>query len=134
MVLKVLGLSETVFNVTSKSVLGTENDDDGHVEQNAGRFTFDESPIYVPATTLVLVNLAAFGLGFVKVTRAFINGLGWSSVGFGPGELGCCVWLLLMFSPFVKGLFGKGKYAIPFVTILKSMGLAVAFFSLVFRI
>lgn len=130
--LKGLHVSDTVFNVTSKSASETGYAADEHAEENASRFTFDESQIYVPATMLVQVNLAALGLGFVKVTWTLSNGSSWRDIGFGPGELGCCLWLLLMFSPFVKGLFRKGKYGIPFVTVLKSLGFTLVFLSLVY--
>uniref|UniRef100_A0A7N0RIY2 Cellulose synthase-like protein H1 n=1 Tax=Kalanchoe fedtschenkoi TaxID=63787 RepID=A0A7N0RIY2_KALFE len=128
-ILKLLGLSETVFELTRKENLDS---DDGVVDEEIGRFTFDESPIFIPATTLVTVNLVAVGLGFVRMIWA--GPLWMSGVEYGAGELGCCVWVLLMFRPFVKGLFGKGKYGIPTRTIWKSTGLALAFFSFCLRV
>ncbi|CAM8993887.1 unnamed protein product [Rhodiola kirilowii] len=129
LILKFLGLSETVFEVTNK---GESDIDDGRqVEKDAGRFTFNDSPIFVPATTLVLVNLAAVGSGFVSIIWSVLNAnrSDMRKIEYGASELGSCVWLLLMFSPFVKGLFGKGKYGIPMLTILKSMAFTLAFLS-----
>ncbi|CAM8934866.1 unnamed protein product [Rhodiola kirilowii] len=127
-VLKLLGLSETVFEVTKK---GEPDAYDGPTDKISGRFTFDESPIFIPATALVMVNLVAIALGFFRIIWAGINGQVLLNVEYGAGELGCCIWVLLMFSPFVRGLFGKGKYGIPTVTILKSMVLALGLLSFV---
>uniref|UniRef100_A0A7N0RJ80 Uncharacterized protein n=1 Tax=Kalanchoe fedtschenkoi TaxID=63787 RepID=A0A7N0RJ80_KALFE len=130
-VLKLLGLSETVLELTKKDGPGS---DDGVADREAGRFTFDESPIFVPATALVLVNLVAFGLGFARIAGAGMNGLIWADVKYEPEELGCCIWVPLMLSPFLKGLFGQGKYGIPRATILKSVALALVFFSFCLRV
>ncbi|RVW38961.1 hypothetical protein CK203_073632 [Vitis vinifera] len=53
---KLLGLFEAVFEVTQKNQSSASGDDN---HKDAGRFTFNESPIFVPATTLVLVHLVA---------------------------------------------------------------------------
>ncbi|CAK9160381.1 unnamed protein product [Ilex paraguariensis] len=53
--LKLLGLSETMFEVTKKNQTTGAHD----TNASAGRFTFDESLIFVPGTTILLVNLTA---------------------------------------------------------------------------
>ncbi|KAF8396418.1 hypothetical protein HHK36_018037 [Tetracentron sinense] len=117
-VVKLLGLSETVFEVTRKDQNTT---DDGN-DTDAGRFTFDESPVFVPATALVLVHLTALTMGLVGVQPSARGGYG-----SGLGEVICCAWVVLNFLPFVKGLVGKGKYGIPSSTLCKSSALAVLF-------
>ncbi|KAF3443443.1 hypothetical protein FNV43_RR13125 [Rhamnella rubrinervis] len=101
-VLKLLGISETVFEVTQKDQ-SDGNDDNG----DAGRFTFDESPVFVPVTALLLVQLTALAMGLIglRSPRQARDG-----EGSGPLEVVCSVWLVLSFWPFLKGMFRKGKY------------------------
>ncbi|XP_059597275.1 cellulose synthase-like protein H1 [Vitis vinifera] len=102
-ILKLLGLSETVFEVTKKDQSTTPGEGS---DNDAGRFTFDGSLIFVPATTLLLVHLMAL---FTALLGLFDH------VGIESriGEIICSVWVVLCFSPFLEGLFGKGKYGIP---------------------
>ncbi|XP_031104912.1 cellulose synthase-like protein H1 isoform X2 [Ipomoea triloba] len=118
-VVKVFGLSETVFEVTKKDHSSDENRDKDD-DSNAGRFTFDESPLFVPGTTILLVNLAALFIGILDFKQN--KSRSWSL-----GEAICSVWVILMYWAFLKGLFGKGKYGIPLSTVLKSGGLALLF-------
>ncbi|KAF8016705.1 hypothetical protein BT93_H2048 [Corymbia citriodora subsp. variegata] len=114
-VLKLLGLSETVFEVTKKDQ-STSSDS---TNAELGRFTFDESPIFVPGTALLLVHLiAVFTMLFGLRPQASGNS------GSGLGEVICTVWVVLCFWPFFRGLFGKGKYGIPSTTIMKGAILA----------
>jgi hypothetical protein len=114
---KILRISETVFEVTKKDQSSDlANDDD------AGRFTFDESPIFVPGTTTLLLHLTALVVSLLKLQPKAHDGHG-----SGPGEVLCSVWLVLCFWPFLKGLFGKGKHGIPISTICKSAALALLF-------
>ncbi|XP_050206570.1 cellulose synthase-like protein B3 [Mercurialis annua] len=113
-VLKILGLSETVFEVTQKD---QATDDDA--SDDVGRFTFDGSPIFVPATTVLFVELSALGLG--------LCGGGARVLGSQVGEILCSVIVVIFLWPFFKGLFGKGKYGIPLPTICKSAVLALCF-------
>ncbi|CAK9148835.1 unnamed protein product [Ilex paraguariensis] len=117
-ILKFLGLSETMFEVTKKDQ--TTGADDTNA--NVGRFTFDESPVFVLGTTILLVNLAALALGLLRF-RSTIRG----GDGSGVGEILCSVWLVLCFWSFFRGLFGTGKYGIPFSVICKSGALALLF-------
>ncbi|RVW97431.1 Cellulose synthase-like protein B3 [Vitis vinifera] len=116
-ILKLLGLSETVFEVTKKDQSTTPGEGS---DNDAGRFTFDGSLIFVPATTLLLVHLMAL---FTALLGLFDH------VGIESriGEIICSVWVVLCFSPFLEGLFGKGKYGIPTSSISKSVALALLF-------
>lgn len=121
-ILKLLGLSETTFEVTQKD---QSSPGDG-ASIDTGRFTFDESPIFVVCTAVALVHLTALVIGLLRFQQPTHGG----HQGSGLGEFFCGVWVVLMFSPFVKGLFGKGKYGIPSSTIYKSVALALLFVGL----
>ncbi|XVF81616.1 hypothetical protein PTKIN_Ptkin15bG0169500 [Pterospermum kingtungense] len=124
MLVKLLGWSESVFEVTQKGQsLSDENEDDDKV----GRFTFDESPIFVLPTTLLLVHLIAMALWLLRLRPPPHGG----SNGSGLGEIGCSVWVVLSLWPFVRGLFGKGKYGIPLSIICMSAALALPFCSII---
>ncbi|XP_042977126.1 cellulose synthase-like protein H1 isoform X2 [Carya illinoinensis] len=116
--LKLLGLSETVFEVTQKEQASNDGDDN-----DVGRFTFNESPIFVPGTTILLVHLTTLVVSLLKLQHP----LAYDGNGSGPGEAFCSLWLVLCFWPFFKGLFGKGKHGIPKATIYKSATLAFLF-------
>ncbi|KAJ1280574.1 hypothetical protein BS78_04G243000 [Paspalum vaginatum] len=121
--LKTLRLSETIFEVTrkDKSTSGGDCSPDG---ADPGRFTFDSSPVFIPATAMAILNMVAVAVGVWRVvaTGAVEDG------GPGIGEFVCCSWLLLCFWPFVTGLVGKqGSYGIPWSVKLKA-GLLVAAF------
>lgn len=60
-ILKLLGLSETVFEVTKKAQFATSDSDN----IDAGSFTFDESPIFIPGSTLLIVQLSALVTGLL---------------------------------------------------------------------
>ncbi|KAF7141631.1 hypothetical protein RHSIM_Rhsim06G0165300 [Rhododendron simsii] len=122
-ILKLLGLSEMVFEVTQKEQSSSNSSDDDNTD--VGRFTFDESPIFIPATTVLLVNLTALViaiLGFQPVAR--------SGDGSGIGEVIFSSCVVLCLWAFLKGLFGKGKYGIPSATVYKSGALALLFVNL----
>uniref|UniRef100_A0A0D9W501 Glycosyltransferase 2-like domain-containing protein n=1 Tax=Leersia perrieri TaxID=77586 RepID=A0A0D9W501_9ORYZ len=114
--LKTLGLSETVFEVTRKDK-STSHDDDVIDEADPGRFTFDASPVFIPVTTLVMLNIVAITIGAWRVVFRTME-----SEHSAPGvnEFMCCGWLLLCFLPFVRGLVGKGSYGIPWSVMLKA--------------
>ncbi|KAG2712176.1 hypothetical protein I3760_04G112500 [Carya illinoinensis] len=112
--LKLLGLSETVFEVTQKEQASNDGDDN-----DVGRFTFNESPIFVPGTTILLVHLTTLVVSLLKLQHP----LAYDGNGSGPGEAFCSLWLVLCFWPFFKGLFGKGKHGIPKATIYTSQPL-----------
>ena len=118
--LKLLGISDTVFEVTQKDQPAAGDNTDA----TAGRFTFNDSPIFIPGTTILLINLAALvagSLGFRPTP---------GGDGFGIGEVVCSVCVVLIFWAFLKGLFGRGKYGIPLPTIFKSGALAMLFVQL----
>ncbi|KAG2611217.1 hypothetical protein PVAP13_4KG149000, partial [Panicum virgatum] len=102
-VLKTLGLSETVFDVTCKEQDGAP--DGGDPE----RFTFDSSPVFIPPTALTILTVVAIAVG----------GVAGAAGGPGVGEFVCCGWLVLCFWPFVRWLAGMGSYAIPWSVRIK---------------
>lgn len=116
--LKLIGLSQSAFVLTAKN---PNTNDDMKIKDYA-KFTFNESPIFLPGTTIFLVNLTALVIGIVSflTTTPHKNEVG-------IGELLCSLWVVLYFWVFFKGLFGKGKYGIPSQTILKSGVLALMF-------
>lgn len=119
-VLKLVGLSEMVFEVTQKEKSLTNGSGDDNA--NAGRFTFNESPIFIPATFVLLVNLTALLIRTVGFRPAAHGGDG---LGIGEVIFSSCVVICLW--AFLKGLFSKGKYGIPLSTIYKSGALALLF-------
>lgn len=121
-ILKLLRISETVFEVTKKDKSTSSN---GAHDVDAGRFTFDESPIFVLGTTILMVHLTALVVSLLNLQPPAHDGLG-----SGLGEVLCSVWLVLCFWPFLKGLFGKGKHGIPLSTICKSAALVLLFLHL----
>ncbi|XP_048434118.1 cellulose synthase-like protein H1 isoform X4 [Pyrus x bretschneideri] len=122
-ILKLLGISETVFEVTRKNQ--STSSDEGSKDSEAGRFTFDTSPIFVPPTTILLVQLTALATAFLGLRPQDQDKLG-----SGPLEVISSVWLVLCLWPFLKGLFGTGKYGIPLSTIFKSVGFTLLFYTL----
>lgn len=106
---KLLGFSETVFEITKK--------DQDNTNTNIGRFTFDDSPIFVPGLAILLLNLSALFIGVLDFKKG--------NVEWGLGEIICIMWVVFVFWTFLKGLFAKGKYGIPTSTILKSGALAL---------
>ncbi|KAJ0052396.1 hypothetical protein Pint_01997 [Pistacia integerrima] len=119
-VLKLLGLLETEFEVTRK---GQSTSDDGG-DDDDGQFVFDESPVFVPITVVVMVHLTALAISLFRLLPQS------SGQGSGLGELFGSVFVLVSFWPFVQGLFRKGKYGIPLFTIFKSAALALLFIHL----
>ncbi|XP_022140588.1 cellulose synthase-like protein H1 isoform X1 [Momordica charantia] len=114
-VLKFLGLSETIFEVTKKE--SSCSSDGGETDENSGQFTFDKSPLFVPGTTVLMMQLTGL---FMSIWR-------WPAKAGEVGEVTCSVWLVLCFMPFLKGMFGKGRYGIPFSTMCKSSSLTMLF-------
>ncbi|XP_011047235.1 PREDICTED: cellulose synthase-like protein H1 [Populus euphratica] len=112
-ILKVLRISDAVFEVTPKDQSSSNDGDEG-------RFTFDASLIFVPGTTVLLLQLTALIMGF-RGMQLSVND------GSGLGEILCSLMVVLCFWPFLKGLFAKGKYGIPLSTIFKSASLALCF-------
>ncbi|KAI8551966.1 hypothetical protein RHMOL_Rhmol06G0228500 [Rhododendron molle] len=122
-ILKLLGLSETVFEVTQKEQSSTNGGDDDNAD--VGRFTFNESPIFIPATTVLLVNLTALVIAILGLQPVARDG---DESGIREVIFSSCVVLCLW--AFLKGLFGKGKYGIPLATAYKSGALALLFVNL----
>lgn len=107
--LKLMGISDTIFEVTQKEspTSGAAEDD-----ANAGRFTFDESPAFVVGTTILLVQLTALVVKILGVQLVVHSGNG-----CGLGELMCSVYLVVCYWPFLKGLLlgvNMGFHYLPF--------------------
>ncbi|EXB37861.1 Cellulose synthase-like protein H1 [Morus notabilis] len=117
---KLVGISDVVFEVTQKDQSDNSSDEHSNhkdgTSKNVGRFTFDESPMFIAGTTFLFVHLAALTLSLFGQHDEV-----------GLGEFLSSVWTVLCFWPFVRGLFGKGKYGIPSSIVLKSAGFALFF-------
>ncbi|KAK7312700.1 hypothetical protein VNO77_36772 [Canavalia gladiata] len=116
--LKLLRISDTVFDITKKelpSARDVEEDKDG------GRYTFDESLVFLPGTTILLLQLTAMVIKLLSLQPIKIGN------GCGLGEILCSVYLVICFWPFLKGLFETGKYRIPMSTVFKSSILTCLF-------
>ncbi|XP_045806914.1 cellulose synthase-like protein H1 [Trifolium pratense] len=111
-ILKKLRISGTNFEITKKEQVHSNEG----TNENVGRFSFNESLIFLPGTTILFIQLIAL----------FMSGNG-NGYGYGVGEVFCSAYVVLCYLPFFKGLFGKGKYGIPLSTIWKSMVLAFTF-------
>ncbi|GMH11026.1 hypothetical protein Nepgr_012867 [Nepenthes gracilis] len=112
-ILKLLGISQTVFEITPKDqpevFEGKKTD--------ARRFTFDESPIFIPDTTIVFLNLTSLAIFLLRLVQQQKHNVD----GTGLGEVLCSVLAVLYLSSFLKGLSGKGKYGIPKSIMCKSV-------------
>ncbi|CAJ1979070.1 unnamed protein product [Sphenostylis stenocarpa] len=113
--LKMLRISDTIFDITKKDVPLT---DDVRDDKDAGRFTFDESLVFLPGTTILLLQLSIL---FMKLLR--LHPLSECGV----VEIFCSIYLVICYWPFFRGLFEKGKYRIPFSLIYKSIILTCFF-------
>ncbi|XP_027927163.1 cellulose synthase-like protein H1 isoform X2 [Vigna unguiculata] len=110
--LKLAGVSDPVFEITDKEQLSS-SDADGN-DGDAGRFTFDESPVFVVGTTILLVQLGAMLIRFLRLQPSH------SENGCGIGEFISSTYVVVCYFPYLKGLFGSGKYGIPLSTTCKS--------------
>ncbi|CAN6571569.1 unnamed protein product [Malus baccata var. baccata] len=84
-VFKLLGISEVTFEVTQKEQNSSSSDQKATYD---ARFTFDESPIFVPTTALLFLHFTALvtaALGLQPPAHG-VNGAG-------LGEMMCSVWL-----------------------------------------
>ncbi|XP_022018744.1 cellulose synthase-like protein H1 [Helianthus annuus] len=122
--LKLIGLSNTVFEVTQKEHVSNDDDNDN---VSVGRFTYDNSPMIMPGVVILLINIMALVNGMLRLYKVDYseNWMGVSKLGL--GEMFCSVWVLLCFWEYLKGLFRNGKYGIPSSTIWKSGALALLF-------
>jgi len=110
-----------VETMSGSGIGPSQREDDG---PNSGKTEFDGSLYFLPGTFIVLVNLAALVGVFVGLQRSsYSHGGG----GSGLGEACACILVVMLFFPFLKGLFAKGKYGIPLSTLSKAGFLAVSF-------
>ncbi|KAJ1400048.1 Cellulose synthase [Sesbania bispinosa] len=108
--LKRLRISNTIFEITKKNQPSFDED----ANEKSGRFTFNESPVFLPGTTILLVQLIALVTNLLGWQPSAINGHG-----SGVGEMFCSVYLVVCYWPFLKGLFGKGEHGIPLSILCK---------------
>lgn len=108
--LEQFGFSEAVFEITQKI----------HRPSDVDEVMFDDSPFFVPGTTIILVHLAAWATGLLRVQSQGAHGSG-------LGDYFCSMYVVLCFFPFLRGLFMTGKKGIPWSTICKSTALALLF-------
>ncbi|KAG5047597.1 hypothetical protein JHK86_017003 [Glycine max] len=120
--LKLFRISETVFDITKKDLPSAKDVGD---DKDAGRYTFDESVVFLPGTTILLVQLTAMVIKLLGFQPPVATQSG--KHGCGLGEIFCSVYLIICYWPFLRGLFETGKYRIPLSTILKSAILTCLF-------
>ncbi|KAH9307454.1 hypothetical protein KI387_035365, partial [Taxus chinensis] len=120
--MKIVGLSETVFVVTPKG--------SGDEEQvNEGDFTFGSSPLFIPPTTVLLINLAVIFYNII----GFVGGLhGIKDMQL--AEFFCSVWVVFNLVPFLKGLVRKGKGGLPWNIVISSTALVLFVWSIIVRL
>ncbi|KAK2370180.1 cellulose synthase protein H1 [Trifolium repens] len=80
---KLLGISDTVFEVTQKENPTSAGAAAGDDDADAGRFTFDESPNFVIGTTILLVQLTAL---VVKILGVQLEAQSGNGCGIGPDQ------------------------------------------------
>lgn len=121
---KLLGISLVTFEVTQKDQPAHSCDYD---EANARRFTFDESPMFVPATALLFLQLTALAMSLFGMQP-----LAHGSQGTGLGEIMCFVLVVNVFGHLSKGCLGRENMELS--TIFQSAILALLFilYSLIF--
>lgn len=116
-----LGLSEALFVVTPKD----QTPPDSNEDEDDGKFTFDSSSIFIPGVALLFVQLTALAYFLLGLQPAAAK----EGFGSGPGlgEVVCSLWLVLSFLPYIRGLFRRGSYGIPWPTIYKAAALTFLF-------
>ncbi|CAK9316210.1 unnamed protein product [Citrullus colocynthis] len=92
-VLKLFGMSESVFEVTPKGESNVDvNEDDCNVE----KFAFNESPLFIIGTAVVLLHLMALASKLVWMQPLSSDD---GRRGSGIGEILGCVWVLFTLLP-----------------------------------
>ncbi|MED6112365.1 hypothetical protein PIB30_061005 [Stylosanthes scabra] len=130
MILKLLRISNTVFDITRKDQNASSDGENSSDDDNGGTFTFDESSVFVPGTTILLMQLAAMVIKFIGLLESR-SGNNNNNNGYGIiCDMLCSAYLILCYLPFLKGIFRRGKYGIPSSTIFRSATLAFLFVSL----
>ncbi|XP_057455860.1 cellulose synthase-like protein H1 isoform X2 [Lotus japonicus] len=121
--LKLLGISDTIFEITKKDKPYSNDVND---DRDAGRFTFDESLVFLPGTTILLLQLTAMTFKLLGLQPSSTPSQSGKN-GCGLGELFCCAYLIICFWPFLRGLFETGKYRIPRSTVCKAATITFIF-------
>ncbi|KAL2328376.1 hypothetical protein Fmac_021803 [Flemingia macrophylla] len=121
LLLKLLRISETVFEVTKKELPPTKDVGD---DRDEGKYTFDESLVFLPGTTILLLQLTGMIIKLLGLQPPMSCQNGSQC---GLGEIFFSVYLIICYWPFLRGLFETGKYRIPLPTIYKSVILTCIF-------
>ncbi|EFH44473.1 hypothetical protein ARALYDRAFT_329979 [Arabidopsis lyrata subsp. lyrata] len=129
-ILKLLRISKIGFVIAKKtmpetrSVYESSQGEDDVPKSDLGKFEFDSSCHFIPGTFIMLVNLAALAGFLVRLQRSSCSHGGGGS---GLAEACGCILVIMLFHPFLKGLFEHGKYGIPLSTLSKAAFLTVLF-------
>ncbi|XP_073225704.1 cellulose synthase-like protein B4 isoform X5 [Cicer arietinum] len=118
--LKLLGISNTIFDITKKDIPSSS---DEVQDKDASRHTFDKSLVFLPGTTILLLQLTSI---FIKLFGFQPQGLS-ENYECGVAEMLCSVYWIMSYWPFLRGLFERGKYGIPFSTIRKGAAMTCLF-------
>lgn len=100
--LKLLRISETVFEITKKDLPTVKDVGD---DTDIGRYTFDESLIFLPGTTILLLQLTGMIIKLLGLQPPMATQNG---IHCGLGEIFCSVYLIICYWPFLRGLFETG--------------------------
>ncbi|KAF3577100.1 hypothetical protein DY000_02035059 [Brassica cretica] len=130
--LKLIGISKVVLIVTQKTMPESRSGSgdeppqriDHGLSPSSGKFEIDGSLYFLPGTFIVLVNLAAIAGYWVGLQSWSCKDGGGGS---GLAEACICVLVVIIFYPFLMGLFKKGKYGIPLSTLSKAVFLTALF-------
>ena len=87
-ILKLLRVSDTVFDMTRKDQNSGHRDD-----SDAGRFTFNESPVLVLGTTILLLQLIAMVIKLMGLQPPVPSH---SGNGFELGDMLCSAYLIML--------------------------------------
>ncbi|XP_019087429.1 PREDICTED: cellulose synthase-like protein B5 [Camelina sativa] len=131
-VLKLFGISKVGFVIAKKTMPDSKSVDESKTSQgeddgpisDLGKFEFDSSCLFIPGTFIMLVNLAALAEFLVRLLQSSCSHGG---DGSGFAEACGCIMVVMLFFPFLKGLFEHGKYGIPLSTLCKAAFLTVLF-------
>ena len=91
--LKLSGISDSVFEITDKKP-STSGADGNNAD--AGRFTFEESPVFVIGTTILLVHMTAMLIKFLGLQPTH------SGNGCGLGESISSMYVIVCYWPYLK--------------------------------
>ncbi|XP_040872662.1 cellulose synthase-like protein H1 isoform X3 [Glycine max] len=102
--LKLFRISETVFDITKKDLPSAKDVGD---DKDAGRYTFDESVVFLPGTTILLVQLTAMVIKLLGFQPPVATQSGKHGCGLGPRNMyPYCIFCNLQVI-YCMGIFGS---------------------------